>query len=45
MFLPKWIILFVNDLAQEKLLIQEQINDELEKEIIFLEKRNRIIEL
>lgn len=35
----------VNQLAQEKLLLQKQANDELEREIMLLEKRNHILGL
>ena len=35
----------MNDLAQDMLNIQKQKNDELEKEIILLEKRNQILGL
>jgi hypothetical protein len=34
-----------NDLAQEMLTIQKQKNEELEKEIMLIEKRNRILGL
>ena len=35
----------MNDLAQDMLNIQKQKNDELEKEIMLLEKRNQILGL
>lgn len=33
----------INKLVLEKLLLQKQTNDELEKEIMLLERRNRIL--
>jgi hypothetical protein len=35
----------MNDFAQDMLNIQKQKNDELEKEIMLLEKRNQILGL
>lgn len=35
----------MNDLAQKMLSIQKQKNEELEKEIMLLEKRNQILGL
>ena len=35
----------MNDLAQDMLNIQKQKNDELEKKIMLLEKRNQILGL
>ena len=35
----------MNDLTQDMLNIQKQKNDELEKEIMLLEKRNQILGL
>jgi len=35
----------MNDLAQEMLTIQKQKNDELEKEISLIEKRNQMLGL
>ena len=35
----------LNNLAQEKLMIQKQTNDELEREIQLLEKRNQLLGL
>jgi hypothetical protein len=35
----------INDLVQEKLFLQKQANEELEREIRLLEKRNNILGL
>jgi hypothetical protein len=35
----------MNNLAQEKLNIQKQLNDELEREIMLLKERNQILGL
>ena len=35
----------INSLAQEKLRIQRQLNDELEREVMLLKERNQILGL